>query len=198
MAREQLIDAARTLMHARGYGAIGVAEICERADVRKGSFYYFFDSKQALTVAALQSAWAAERGRWLEALGGGPGIRGLEHLVQQQIAIQQDWRESSGTVIGCLYGNLALEAGADEPELREFLRELFEDQTELIRAVLDAAAAEGVIPGERASAASARAILAQLEGAVMFAKLYDDPSELDNLWQQIRALLGTFPQPPVN
>lgn len=189
-AREQLIDAAGTLMHARGYGAIGVAEICERADVRKGSFYYFFDSKQSLTIAALESAWAADRGRWLDALGGRPGIRGLELLIRQQIEIQRDWRESSGTVIGCLYGNLALEAGADEPALREFLRGLFEDQAELIRASLDAAAAEGVVPRERATAASARAILAQLEGAVMFAKLYDDPSELDNLWRQILSLLG--------
>jgi TetR/AcrR family transcriptional repressor of nem operon len=190
-AREQLIDAARTLMHARGYGAIGVAEICERAEVRKGSFYHFFDSKQALTIAALESAWAQERDRWMEALGTQPGIGGLERLIRQQIEIQRDWRESSGTVIGCLYGNLALETGAHEPTLREFLRELFEDQTELIRGSLNDAAAASVIPGERATEASARGILAQLEGAVMFAKLYDDPSELDNLWQQIRALLGS-------
>ena len=35
------MDAACELMHNRGYGSIGVAEICARADVRKGSFYHF-------------------------------------------------------------------------------------------------------------------------------------------------------------
>jgi TetR/AcrR family transcriptional repressor of nem operon len=188
-AREQLIDSVRTLMHARGYGAIGVAEICERADVRKGSFYYFFESKQALTIAALQSSWAEDRARWLAALGNRPGIEGLEDLVRQQVDIQRGWRESSGTVIGCLYGNLALEAGADEPELRAVLRGLFEDQSELVRASLEEAADAGQVPKERATVATARGILAQLEGAVMFARLFDDPSELDNLWLQIQTLL---------
>ncbi|MFD6676979.1 TetR/AcrR family transcriptional regulator [Rhodococcus zopfii] len=40
-ARERLLAASGDLMHQLGYAAIGVAEICARAGVRKGSFYHF-------------------------------------------------------------------------------------------------------------------------------------------------------------
>ncbi|HCU50381.1 MAG TPA: TetR family transcriptional regulator, partial [Micromonosporaceae bacterium] len=42
-ARERILAAACELMLSRGYGSIGVAEICARADVKKGSFYHFFE-----------------------------------------------------------------------------------------------------------------------------------------------------------
>lgn len=37
---------------------------------------------------------------------------------------------------------------------------------------------------------AARAVVAQLEGQVMFAKLYNDTQLLGPLWQNCRALLG--------
>lgn len=176
-------------MHSRSYGAIGVAEICERAGVRKGSFYHFFDSKQALTVAALRATWAAERIRWVETLDLDPGVSGLERLMAQQVDSQRDAQRIGGSVTGCLYGNLALETGAEEPALRDCLREIFDDQTEMVRGSLITAASTGDIPRERATPATARAVIAQLEGAVLFAKLYDDPATLDDLWPQLSGLL---------
>ncbi|MEW1590357.1 helix-turn-helix domain-containing protein, partial [Micromonospora vinacea] len=47
-AKNKILDAAATLIEQRGYTALGVAEICAAAGVPKGSFYYFFESKQAL------------------------------------------------------------------------------------------------------------------------------------------------------
>ena len=41
--RQRLLDAADVLMHERGYEAVGVAELCNAADAKKGSFYFFFD-----------------------------------------------------------------------------------------------------------------------------------------------------------
>ncbi len=34
-----------------------MSEICEAADVRKGSFYHFFASKQELAVAVIDRHW---------------------------------------------------------------------------------------------------------------------------------------------
>jgi TetR/AcrR family transcriptional repressor of nem operon len=184
------MEAARTLMHDRGYSAIGVAEICDRADVRKGSFYYFFESKQALTVATLRATWASERTRWVEVLGRGTGLEALEALIQEQVQGQYDRHLSTGSVVGCLYGNLAVETNTSEQDLRDCLREIFDDQSRLIFEALRRATVDGPLLDENATVANARALIAQLEGTVLLAKLYNDPSLLSPLWSQIKAFLG--------
>src|ERR671919_3168620 len=56
-ARERLVAAAVELFYARGYQGVGIDDLCERAGVRKGSFYYFFPSKRDLVLAALDQRW---------------------------------------------------------------------------------------------------------------------------------------------
>ena len=70
--QERLVEAAAGLWHARSYADVGVNEICEVADVRKGSFYHFFASKQELAVAVIDRHWrdVARAGRDARARGG--------------------------------------------------------------------------------------------------------------------------------
>ncbi len=44
---------------------------------------------------------------------------------------------------------------------------------------------------------AAKAVVAQLEGLVLFAKLANDPSQLDHLWEQTLLLLGAGEHPSV-
>jgi AcrR family transcriptional regulator len=48
--RRRLLEAAETLMGARGVGAVTVEEITEAADVARRTFYHHFDSKHDLLV----------------------------------------------------------------------------------------------------------------------------------------------------
>jgi AcrR family transcriptional regulator len=48
--RQQLLEAAETLMAARGVDAVTVEEITEAADIARRSFYHHFDSKHDLLV----------------------------------------------------------------------------------------------------------------------------------------------------
>jgi TetR/AcrR family transcriptional repressor of nem operon len=189
-APQQLVEAARSLLHDRGYSSIGVAEICERANVRKGSFYYFFRSKEALTVATLRATWASERELWVELLDDEDALRGLEALFCEQARIQLEHHVSTGSVAGCLYGNLALETNASEVALRSCLKEIFDDQNQLVFGALSKAASTETLAANQATMETGRALIAQLEGAVLLAKLYDDPSVLTDLWEQMTRLLG--------
>ena len=63
-AREKILSAAQSLIELRGYSALGVAEICKAADVPKGSFYYFFESKEALALAVIDEHWADQERTW--------------------------------------------------------------------------------------------------------------------------------------
>ncbi|GEB62510.1 TetR/AcrR family transcriptional regulator [Streptomyces gardneri] len=195
-ARERILTAAKTLMLSRGYSALGVAEICKAAGVPKGSFYYFFASKEELALAVIDEHWTGQRAEWTGALdgdGGGDGadraLQGLRRLYEFTAAELRAGQRSCGTVTGCLLGNLALEMSTGTATVRERLREIFDEQVALVEETVAEARGRGEVTVADAHEA-ARALVAQLEGQVLFAKLYDDVGRLDVLWPNSLALLG--------
>jgi TetR/AcrR family transcriptional repressor of nem operon len=60
-AKERLMEAVRELIWAGSYGSTTIDHICEKAGVKKGSFYYFFDSKADLALTALNEEWEKRR-----------------------------------------------------------------------------------------------------------------------------------------
>ena len=63
--KARILAAAAVAFAEQGYDATGVAEICERAGVSKGAFYYHFQTKQALFLT-LVDVWLQELNRALE------------------------------------------------------------------------------------------------------------------------------------
>jgi AcrR family transcriptional regulator len=53
--KQQLVDAAAELFAANGYAATRIQDICERAGVAKGLFYWYFPTKQALFAELVRS-----------------------------------------------------------------------------------------------------------------------------------------------
>src|SRR5204863_1531043 len=53
-AKERLMEAVSELIWTGSYGSTTIDQICEKAGVKKGSFYYFFDSKADLATDALE------------------------------------------------------------------------------------------------------------------------------------------------
>src|SRR5579864_1819455 len=53
--RDRLVEAARYLFWEKGYAATGLAELLARAEANSGSFYHFFESKDALLRIVLQT-----------------------------------------------------------------------------------------------------------------------------------------------
>ena len=60
-ARERLIEEASRLFHARSYEGVGVQELCDAAEINKGSFYHFFKSKDELAAAVIDAYWVTIR-----------------------------------------------------------------------------------------------------------------------------------------
>lgn len=50
LTRQTIIDAAGRLFSMRGFDATSIDEICQTADVVKGTFYYHFKSKEDLVI----------------------------------------------------------------------------------------------------------------------------------------------------
>jgi AcrR family transcriptional regulator len=66
---QRLLDRAREAFARRGYDGISVGEICDAAGIAKGTFYRYFDSKDAVFVAAARSTVEAV-GQALDKRGG--------------------------------------------------------------------------------------------------------------------------------
>ncbi|SCE71776.1 transcriptional regulator, TetR family [Micromonospora coriariae] len=189
-ARNKILDAAATLIEQRGYSALGVAEICATAGVPKGSFYYFFESKQALARTVIDEHWANQRRQWEQLLGSGRDpLRRLRDLFEATEEVQRTGQQKAGVVAGCLFGNLALELSNRAEEIRRRLQEIFEAQIDLIEQVVVEAKATGLAGPAVDTREAARSIVAQIEGRVLLAKLLNDPAQLETLWRNCLDLL---------
>ncbi|MCT9933591.1 TetR/AcrR family transcriptional regulator [Planotetraspora sp. A-T 1434] len=189
-ARNKILTAAQSLIELRGYSALGVAEICKAAGVPKGSFYYFFESKEALALTVIDEHWAAQRRDWTGVLAGdGKPLERLRRLFEVTEAAQRAGQQSCGTVSGCLFGNLTLELSNQAEAIRVRLQEIFDAQVGMVEAVIAEARDRGEVDVANTREA-ARSVVAQLEGQVLFAKLFNNTSHLDVLWANCLALLG--------
>ena len=192
-AGEKILAAGRSLFEARGYSALGVAEICKAAGVPKGSFYYFYASKEALALAVVDEHWADQRREWTRILSGGGGnpqpLDRLRQLFEETEAGQHAVQQGCGTVLGCLFGNLSLEMSNQTEAVRARLQEIFDAQVEMVAAVIGEARDRGQVTVNDPREAG-RSVVAQLEGQVLFAKLYNNTGRLSPLWANCLALLG--------
>jgi TetR/AcrR family transcriptional repressor of nem operon len=102
--------------------------------------------------------------------------------------VQQVALGDSGVVAGCLFGNLALELSSTEGTVRARLQEIFDAQVEMID---EALARDDQYAGASAESRHrlAKSLVAQLEGSVLFAKLFQDPSQIEGHWESIARML---------
>ncbi|WP_377272985.1 TetR/AcrR family transcriptional regulator [Peterkaempfera sp. SMS 1(5)a] len=189
-AGQKILTAAQSLIELRGYSALGVAEICKAAGVPKGSFYYFYDSKEALALAVIDEHWTQQRTAWTHILTADTDpLHRLRQLFEATQATQQAGQQTCGTVSGCLFGNLTLEMSNQTEAIRTRLQQIFQAQVDMVDTVITQAREHGDITLTDTREA-ARSIVAQLEGQVLFAKLYNNAQRLDTLWANCLALLG--------
>jgi TetR/AcrR family transcriptional repressor of nem operon len=191
-AREQIIESALALWHERSYADVGVSEICEHANVRKGSFYHFFPAKSDLAVAVLDEQWRL----FQEKIGGPllrdpdtPSLERLDRLMDSIFRFATDWHGETGQIWGCPAGNLAVELATRDETVRIRVERLFEDWTDVFRQLLDDAVADGSIPPLDTRGA-ARAVLAYVQGAIVLAKTANDSELLAELGPAARRLIG--------
>jgi TetR/AcrR family transcriptional repressor of nem operon len=193
-ARDRLLDSALKLIYARSYTGVGVEELCEEAGVNKGSFYHFFPSKQALTIAALERQWdIAKRQVWEASLTGhGLFHEKLERCFQLFYEDQCGAKAKTGQVPGCPFGNLALEMGTQDEAIRRKVDGILRECTRYVERALRDAITAGELP-EQDTEAAAETIVAFMEGAMLMAKARNDPRVIKDLWQGLLRLLQTKP-----
>lgn len=194
-ARERLITAVGALFLESGYHGTTIDAICQRAGVRKGTFYHFFGSKEDLAVAALERDRAARR----EALDAvfsptRPPLSRLQVYCERVYTRQREAAAQSGHVPGCPLFTLGAEICTHEARLREHINAALGDYLAYFSsAIRDAAAAQKVDVAD--PDAKARCIFSLIQGAITQARIANDAGILRELPAQVFGVLGLKPAP---
>jgi TetR/AcrR family transcriptional repressor of nem operon len=187
--RARILFTARELFHSRSYADVGVKQICDSAQVQKGSFYYFFPSKRDLALAVIDDMaedWA--HGFVAEAFDRNlPPLERLDYMVDAAYYWQKAAKDIEGRVRGCLFGNLALEVSTREEVLRAKLMAVFNKTKERFRETLEEAVAAGAL-APLDTGKTAAAMLAFLEGIILLAKAQNDPEVILTLGPAMKTL----------
>jgi TetR/AcrR family transcriptional repressor of nem operon len=121
--RKRLLAAGLELIHARGFAASGVKDITEAAGVPKGSFYAYFQSKEAFAASVLDAYWVDIETRLVPILRGDGSAQ--ERITGFFHALADD-HEAANFLLGCLIGNLSLELSSSSEPIRAQLISVLE------------------------------------------------------------------------
>ena len=152
-----------------GFHACGVQDITSAAGIPKGSFYSYFETKEAFAVAVLEAYWTG-----VEKSYGGilqdTTLKPYDRIAKYFNAIT-DSKARSNYAHGCLIGNLSLELATGSAESRAKLADIFERWEAPLVACLREAQTKRQIRGGRDLRDLAASIIESWEGAVMRAKV---------------------------
>ena len=175
--RERLLRAGVEALTEKGFSATGIDEILRRVGVPKGSFYHYFESKEAFGAELIDRygryfAHKLERHFTNESLSPLGRLRAFIADAQRGMA-RFDYRR------GCLIGNLGQEMGALPEAYRRQLNDVFADWQARVARCLSEAQAAGEISALADCGRLAAFFWIGWEGAVLRAKLERNPAALD-------------------
>jgi TetR/AcrR family transcriptional regulator, transcriptional repressor for nem operon len=180
VTRQRLIESARYLFWERGFAGTSMADLLAHAKVNSGSFYHFFDSKEALLREVLESYLVALHPMIVE-----PAYAATTKPIERIFAILEGYRERivmTDAQYGCPLGRLALEIDPENRPAHKLIAENFRGWIDAVRACLQAAK----LPAGTDIEALATYVLATMEGGVMLSRSYGSVDPFDRTVKALR------------
>ncbi len=152
--RDRLIAEGLKSLILSGFDGVGLNAILHAAGVPKGSFYYFFKSKEEFAGAVLD-AYERHYVDWRNEIFKDVSCSPLRRLRNYFDAVER-FHLAEAPLGGCLFGVLSQVAAARSPEFRARLARVFSRWEAQLRALLEEAQAIGEVdPGVDAKDAAA-------------------------------------------
>jgi TetR/AcrR family transcriptional repressor of nem operon len=190
------MDAVLELIWTGSYGSTTIDQICDKASVRKGSFYYYFDSKSDLALAAIDAQWQTVRAECDSLFS--PTIQPLQRLKNYfdfGYRFQSENKEKYGYVLGCPLFALGAEVCTQEHALQKKIQEILGYKLKYLETAIRDAHAAGLIDAPD-PATKARIVQAYYEGVLTQARIQNDVEVLRETMAGVFAILGAkVPEP---
>lgn len=181
---EKMLDVAEHLVQVRGFNGVSYADIAAELGVTKAALHYHFASKADLGEALInryttrfEAALAAIDQRSADA----PSKISAYAEIYLDVLQQQRM---------CLCGMLAAEYQTLPAAMRAAVVQFFDINETWLERVLDDGQRAGSLRPRGSTRNAARVVISTLEGAMLVARLRDDPSRLEVATDQLLAELG--------
>jgi len=180
--RRRLIESALYLFWERGFAGTSMADLLAHSGVNSGSFYHFFESKEALLRAVLDTYLDALRPMIVD-----PAFAETSDPVGRIFAILAGYR---GRILqtechyGCPLGRLALEIDPENRPAHKLIAENFSGWIGAVQECVEQMSDR--LPPETNTEALATYVLAVMEGGVMLSRSYGSVEPFDRAVLQLR------------
>jgi len=163
--RAELLLQAETLVRGRGYSGFSYADLAALVGIRKASIHHHFPTKADLALA-LVAAYDARYDAALDAIRAeaGDGVARIEAYGRLYLGGVAD-------DLGCLCAVLAVERDALPEPLRVDIVRFFDKHIAWLERVLADGLADGTVRADVIPGASARLVVATLEGALLLERM---------------------------
>ena len=179
---DEVVDRAKDVFWARGYGATSMRDLKDELGVLPGSLYGAYGDKHALFLRALEHYADDTREAAAALTAGGPVLPRLRELLT---AVLSAAAEAPGR--GCMLGNTATEALPGDEAAGDVVAGALDVLEAAIERALEAGRQSGEIRDDVDSGAQARLLVALLQGLHVVARAEPDPRRLDDV---VEAALG--------
>jgi len=175
--RATLLETGLKLFVEQGYNGTGIKEIVDAAGVPKGSFYNYFESKEALALEVIDRY--GEEVRALAGVLSDESLSPVERL-RRYFALVATKFAARNYERGCLIGNLSNELADRSRLIRDRLSSNFAAWSRLIETCIRDGQKAGEISRDVDARVLADFLLNSLEGAMLRTKVEKDSSPLDH------------------
>ncbi len=175
-----ILDKGMEVMWGKGYNGTSVNDIVKAADVPKGSFYFYFDSKEDFAVKALNRYFNMmfEPARAIIEDNDLTAVQKLDNIYQMRVNIAA---EKMHYKLGCFASNM----GSEMSDHSESIRDTIVQFESLVRARMKELVEQAQIEGGIKDDVSPENIVAFIEdafkGALVTMKEVENSESLDNL-----------------
>jgi len=178
-------------MWENSYGSVTIDEICDRAGVKKGSFYYFYKSKSELAVDALEYLWEICSRPWMDTAFSPSELptNRLRNWLQQGLEKTLKTLEEKGKILGCPFFNLGSELSSLEPELVAKVMVILGRYENYITTALRDGVSMGLFSIDDVEA-TAGDVLTFVQGTITQARITNNPDPLRRLPVNVGRLIG--------
>lgn len=197
-ARSKLLDAALSMIRAKGYCATTVDELCAAAGVTKGAFFHHFKNKDELGVAAAEH-WSEVTSALFAAAPYHDQADPLDRVIGY-VAFRKALLQGGVPDFTCLVGTMLQEVYETAPAIREACDRSISSHARTLEADIAAAMRDRSLSADWTPESLALHIQAVLQGAFILAKARGGPQvaadSMDHLTRYLTLLFGAGGENP--